>query len=174
MAQYSLQKPKQCLHLNFVSLQCASCMCMRKCRLNFESVTIGHTHHSRQTSAVYWESTCDGDVLAPLECRYYWTIETGMIENRLPHLSLCERLGGPLNTIAWPASVKRFVLGCSECIFMTAMFVHTVLLFWPILCVQKAHLLCPPGNDMDHIRKMIVYSVLQLREVCSTNLGSGS
>ena len=70
--------------------------------LHFKPIKIDHTHHSMPTAAaalfelkVYMY---DGDILAPLKYQYYETIETGMIENSLPHPSLCERLSGLLST----------------------------------------------------------------------------
>ena len=106
MAQYSLQKPKQYLNLDFVSSTAytsvlwhccqVSCMRMRKCkRIELRTRKDG-PHPSQRANA---NSSCIEStyVLAPLERQYYWTIEAGMIENRLSCLSLCERLGGPLS-----------------------------------------------------------------------------
>ena len=88
-----VSSPQLCINYLHFSVLTLSCMRMRKCkRLNFKPITIGHTHHSRQTAAVL-SVYCLCDIFAPLERWYYWTTETGM---RLPHLSLCERLGGPL------------------------------------------------------------------------------
>ena len=66
--------------------------------------------------------------------------------------------------LAWPASAKRFAPWCLECISMTT-FVHMVLLFWPILSIQRVHILCSPGNDTDYIRQIIVWKILLI--VCS-------
>ena len=60
-------------------------------------------HLSQQANSSYIVRTNSlhamANVLAPLECWYYWTIETGtcMTENRLPCLLLRKRLGGPLS-----------------------------------------------------------------------------
>ena len=53
----------------------------------------------------------------------YWTIETGMTENRVLHLSLRERLSGQLSMACEPEALG------SECISMTTMFVYMALLF---------------------------------------------
>ena len=70
-----------------------------------------------------------------------------MTENKQPRLSFRE---GLVARLAWPVSARHFGPWHSECISMTTMFVHTALLFGPILSVQGAHLLYLPGNDMDY------------------------
>ena len=123
---------------------------------------MGRTHASLRANIkqqLYWESTCDDGVRAERERRYYQIIETGMIENRLSRLLLRERLGGLLSMACEHKALCASALKMHLHDHHVCMFVHTALLFWPILSVHRAHLLCPPGNDMDYIRKMIVWNI---------------
>ena len=100
-------KPKQYLHLNIVSSIAYTlvfevislyiylnvvCTHADANELHFKPVKISHTHHSRpKAAAALFELRvyrCDDNILAPLECQSYWTIKTGMTENRLSRLSL--------------------------------------------------------------------------------------
>ena len=139
-----------------------SCMRMRKCK-RFEPVTIGHIRHSRSTTAVHvllellksLQCTCDGDVPTSLKCRYYWTIETGMTENRLPCLSLHERLGSPLSM----AHEREHEALCASVLGMH-LHDHNAYAHDPTVLTNpersESASFMPLGNDTDYIRKMIV------------------
>ena len=103
--------------------------------LNFEHLP----HPSQQANSSCIESLCN--VLAPLKRRYYRIIKTGM----KPATSSCFTKGLVAH-LAWPMSARHFA-PCAQ--NATTMFVHTVLLFWPILSIQRAHRFFPAGNDMD-------------------------
>ena len=116
--------------------------------LKFEPITIGHTHHSRPTAAVLFKLR----VYVTFERQYYWTIKTCMRvskqvwQNRLPCLLLCKMLSVLLS------------MAC-DCEVLCASALRT----W---CISMTtHLLCLPGNDMDYIRKMIVWKIFFI--VCS-------
>ena len=122
------------------------CVCEVNCSLLFVCIFVVHTHGgeshdqsimgwtlppylSRRPHPTCWNGSCrydrtikrEGDVLAPLEPQYYQTLNTGMTvtEARLPRLRT--------------RSTRRFAL-CdrARCIFMTTIFVHAALPFWPI------------------------------------------
>ena len=66
------------------------------------------------------ERWCNGNILASLECRYYWTIDAGMTKNSPPRLLLRSRLGGllsrPLECKTLHASHSRMHL-CDHHVF---------------------------------------------------------
>ena len=125
---------------------------------------IDHTPHRRPTLCnsscmlePLWESSmCNSNILALLERRDYQTIETGKAENG--YLASCFTKAGSVPSV-WARSAKHPVPRAAQCISMTTMFVHMALPFWPILSIQRLHLLCPPPNDTDYIRKMIVWKL---------------
>ena len=124
MAQYSLQKPKQYLHLNFVSSTAytsvfwhcclVSCMRMRKCkRIEFWTCN-DRPHPSPQANSSCIESLCAMASYCSAQTSIlldYWIRETGMIKNRLPRLLLHERLNGPLSMACEHEVLCSSVLG---------------------------------------------------------------
>ena len=148
MTQCSLQKPEQYLHLNLVS-----CMRMRKCKWIELWTPNDGPHPSQQANSscivrikslrvmVIFSLHSNINTIGLLK-QVWQSLRTGYLTSHFARRSVA--------CLARPAlSASR-----SECISMTTIFVHTALLFWPILSIQRAYLLCPTGNDMDYtIRK---------------------
>ena len=167
MAQCLFQKPKQYLHLNLVSTAYTSvfwssctllprgCMCMHRCKwIEF------WTHNDKPHPSQQVNSNCIVRTKSLLELTrvmvmflFRLNVDTIRLSKwvwqRTVYLTF-------VACSAWSMSKRCFAPRRSEYISLTAMLEHMTLLFWPILSIQRVHLLCPPGNNTEYIRKMII------------------
>ena len=128
--------------------------------LNFKLVMIGHTPSQQANSSSIFRSK---SLCVQWQCFHSTQtsilpdIETGMTKKSLPRLPFCERLSGLLSIAHEHEALCTSAFGIH--FHDHHICGHGPTVFWPILSVQIAHLLCPPGNVMDYIWKMIVRNI---------------